>query len=96
MSTDTNTASADFKALLAAELAAALAPIQAALTSIAGGDGSLPSVLAAGVTLKGQLILALPTLQKIGINNIAGDVNQLLTAWIASKTTELTAPATTA
>lgn len=73
-------------ALAAAELAAAAAPIQAALTKIANGDGSVASLTGQGVALEGELIAILPTLQKIGVQNVANYLNDFIAAKIASVT----------
>lgn len=73
-------------ALAAAELAAAAAPIQTALTNIANGDGSKESLVGQGLALEGNLITILPTLQKIGVQNVANYLNSQLSAYLASVT----------
>lgn len=72
--------------LTALELAAAAAPVQSVLTNIANGDGSVASVTGQGIALEGELIAILPTLQKIGINNVAAYLNEQITAFVASQT----------
>ena len=73
-------------ALEAAELAAALAPIQAVLTNIANGDGSVASIEGQGIVLEGELIAVLPTLQKIGVNTVASYLNTQIATWLAAQT----------
>lgn len=73
-------------ALAAAELAAAAAPIQAALTNIANGDGSVTSITGQGIALEGELIAILPTLQKIGVQNVANFLNGKIAEALASVT----------
>lgn len=79
------TAKSPFSGLLVAELAAAFAPLQAALTNISTGDGSLASVTGALVELRGQFIAALPILQKIGVATLAADINQQITDFLAKQ-----------
>lgn len=74
-----------FSGLLVAEIAAALAPLQAALTNISTGDGSLTSVTGALIELRGEFVAALPTLQKIGVATLASDLNQVITDWLAQQ-----------
>lgn len=68
--------------LAAAELAVAAAPFLAALDKIKNGDGTVASVVGQGVALEGELIAALPTIQKIGVQNVASflidKINQAL------------------
>lgn len=79
-------------AIALAELAAALAPIQAALTNIANGDGSVESVNAQVIILQGEMLALLPTLQKVGIPAVAGYLNAQVAAWLASLATPASAP----
>lgn len=73
-------------ALAAAELAAAAAPVQAALTNIANGDGSVASITGQGIALEGELIAILPTLQKIGVQNVASFLNSKIAEALANVT----------
>lgn len=73
-------------ALTAAELAAAAAPIQATLTNIGNSDGSVAAITGQSVALQGQLIAILPTLQKIGVQNVANFLNSKITEALTSAT----------
>lgn len=81
--------------LKVAELTALLAPLQGSLATIAKGDGSIQSLTGQGLILEAEYIAALPTLQKIGVNVLAGDLNQKITDWLASQVSSAT-PATLA
>lgn len=70
------------------ELTAALAPVQKVLTNIAQGDGSTASLAGQGVILEGELIAALPNLQKIGVTELAADLNQKITDFLTSRATQ--------
>src|SRR4051812_4943894 len=82
MSSQTNPLSA----LEAAELAAAASPIQSVLTNIANGDGSVASVTGQGLVLEGELLAILPTLQKIGVNQVAAFLNSKISEALAKVT----------
>jgi hypothetical protein len=79
----------------ALELAAAAAPIQAALTTVANGDGTTQSLAGQGLILEAQLIALLPTLQKVGITNLATYLNTQLTAFVAKQVNAQTAASVT-
>lgn len=73
--------------LAAAELTAAAAPIITALTNIKNGDGTTVSVIGQGVVLQAQVLAILPTLQKIGITDIAGFLLDKVNAAVTNATT---------
>lgn len=73
-------------ALAAAELAAAAAPLITALNNIKNGDGSVASLTGQGIALEGELIAILPTLQKIGVQNVAGFLIDKINSAIAGVT----------
>lgn len=73
-------------ALAAAELAAAATPIINALTQIQNGDGSVASITGQGLALEGELLAILPTLQKIGVQNVAAFLVEKIQEAIAGVT----------
>lgn len=75
-----------FNALTAAELAAAASPLLAALNNVKNGDGSVQSLTGQGIVLEAQMIAILPTLQKIGVQNVAGFLIDFINEKIASVT----------
>lgn len=77
-----------FAQLTADELTALVAAVTPALTSLANGDGSTASIVGQGVVLEGQLVTALPTLQKVGVNDLAKGV----LAWLATVNAPAAAP----
>lgn len=74
-------------AIAVAELAAALAPLQAALTNIENSDGSVETAVAQFNALQGEMLALTPTLQKIGIPALAAYANGQIAAWLASLVT---------
>ena len=80
-----------FSALAAAELAAAASPVLAALNNIRNGDGSVQSLAGQGLILEAELTAILPTLQKIGVQNAAGFLINLINQEIAKVTPSGTA-----
>jgi hypothetical protein len=81
-------------ALAAAELAAAAAPVIAVLTNIKNGDGSVQSITGQGLILEAEMIAILPTLQKIGVQNVAGFLIDFINSKLASVTPSVATPST--
>ena len=80
-----------FSQLTTDEINALIAAVTPALTALANGDGSTASIVGQGVVLEGQLVTALPTLQKVGVNDLAKDA----LAWLAMVNAAPVAPAPT-
>lgn len=69
-----------FSQLSIDEINALISAVTPALTAIANGDGSTPSIIGQGVVLEGELLAAVPTLQKIAVNDLA----KAALAWLES------------